>query len=66
MWQYNYSDNYLAHYGVLGMKWGVRKDNRGQRTTLSERIGQKKIEKAEKYRPMMASEKTVLTLQNED
>ena len=66
MWQYNYSDDYLAHYGVLGMKWGVRKGNRGQRTTLSERIGQKKIEKAEKYRPMMASEKTVLTLQNED
>lgn len=25
MWQYNYSDEYLCHWGVKGMKWGVRR-----------------------------------------
>lgn len=25
MWLYNYQENYLYHYGVKGMKWGVRR-----------------------------------------
>ena len=25
MWQYNYSGEYLCHWGIKGMKWGVRR-----------------------------------------
>lgn len=25
MWQYNYSDEHLCHWGIKGMKWGVRR-----------------------------------------
>ena len=25
MWQYNYTDECLCHYGIKGMQWGVRR-----------------------------------------
>lgn len=25
MWQYNYTHDYLCHWGIKGMKWGVRR-----------------------------------------
>lgn len=28
-------DNYLAHYGVKGMKWGVRRDRDGSKTSVN-------------------------------
>ena len=44
------SDVMLAHYGVLGMKWGVRKDGRKQGSTGSgsEYSNPKKLKKAQK------------------
>lgn len=47
MYDYNYSEDYLMHYGVKGMKWGVRKSNTsgyrstGIRSALARRSNEK-------------------------
>ena len=40
MWQYNYSNSdYLQHYGILGMKWGIRRfqDKSGRLTAAGKK-----------------------------
>lgn len=56
-------EEYLAHYGVLGMKWGVRKD---RATRAADKIARrekrqlKKLEKAEKKRQKILKNPTKL------
>lgn len=40
-----WDDNQLAHYGVLGMKWGIRKAEKRGETYTYKSHGQKKYEK---------------------
>ena len=52
-----YNDSYLMHYGVLGMKWGVRRyqNKDGSRTSMGKRI-RSKMEK--RIRSEMSERKT--------
>lgn len=37
-----YSENEMSHYGVPGMKWGVRKDRRPERSSIGRSRSRKK------------------------
>ena len=53
MWQHNYSDEYLCHWGIKGMKWGVRRyqNKDGTLTPAGKKRYQKLYRNFEKNNP---------------
>lgn len=49
---YNYYDDYLMHYGVKGMKWGVRRYQNSDGTLTAK--GKKRLANNERYREKLA------------
>lgn len=50
---YNYYDDYLMHYGVKGMKWGVRRYQNSDGTLTAK--GKKRLANNERYREKLAN-----------
>lgn len=66
MWQYNHTDE-LMHYGVKGMKWGVRRSsNSGSSSTSSSSNRYKKVTKKIESSRRLIDESSNLTRKLEE